>query len=1279
MGAVYRAHDSHSRQRVALKLLLPSSSPESLQRFAREASLLEDLSHPGIVSHVAHGLTEQGQPFMAMEWLEGEDLAQRLARQPLSLAETLSLMRRAAQALAAVHQRGILHRDLKPSNLFLRAGNPEDVVLLDFGLARHVQPSLLLTNSGAVLGTPAYMAPEQASCEGTLTPAVDLFSLGCVFYECLTGKPPFSAPHFAAVLAKILFAQPPPLRTLRPDLPDSLQDLMDRLLAKDVRQRLSDASHLVPLIPEPGALDSDTDRRAPESPKASIPLGAEQQLVSVLLASPPAVTALDSHWTHPDRAVLLNSLRSLVAPYGGRTEPLADGSLVTTLMPKRGTATDQAALAARCALLIKESWPEALVVLTTGRGMLQQHLPVGEAMDRAGQLLSHHTREPDSSRLVVLDETTAGLLGSGFQLSRPRSGTFLLHGEHAGSDASRPLLGRPTPCVGRERELSMLEFCFSSCSEEPVAQALLVTAPAGMGKSRLRHEFLLRVERRSPEALVLMGRGDPMSVGAAGGVLGQALRRVCGILDGESLEVRRAKLGQRLARHVPAAQAQEVIEFLGELCGLPLPDEASPRLRAARSDPRLMSAQVSRALVAFLRAECALHPVLMVIEDLHWSDALTVKHLDEALQELADQPFMVLALARPEVKELFPGLWSRRLQELPLRGLSKKACARLAQEVLGSQLSEATVQRIVEQAAGNALFLEELIRGVAEGRGETAPETVLAMLQARLGRLEPEARQMLLAASFLGRSFWPGAVQSLLGKELSEPMLQHWLQHLVQLEWVERQPSSRFPAQIEYRFRHALVRDAAYELVPGSHKPTGHRLAGLWLEQAGESDPQVLAEHARLGQQPQRAISFYLRAAEQFFDRNDTPSAARCTETALTLGAQGEELRRLRALQATTALWMGDFAKLFATGDEVLAELKPGGVHWCWLANGLYTGHALNNLWEQAARYGRLLLSTRPEPEARLPYLEVLGNGVISNAMRGAPHEASPFLARLIELSAEAPPGSLLEQACTANAQGLFALYFESRLWQVCRWLEESFRGFLKLGLDRSAIGPQVQKAQALSALGDRAGAELELRESLAIARRLEQPMLNLYTEAHLGLFLSNSSEPAHREEALALANGLQVEHIQFYAGMVDTLRARLAIATSDLGEAEHQARKASERLAAFFFYQLTPQVLLSQILLTQGRTSEAREAVTPGARALEAWGDTALPTVSVYLALAEACLAQGDTQEGEAALRKALKCVRSRARDIPDEAARERFLLQVPENARTLELARQRLGEIGV
>src|SRR5262249_49538394 len=160
----------------------------------------------------------------------------------------------------------------------------------------------------------------------------------------------------------------------------------------------------------------------------------------------------------------------------------------------------------------------------------------------------------------------------------------------------------------------------------------------------------------------------------------------------------------------------EVVEFIGEVCGVPFPAEDSERLRAARGDPKLMSALMSFALEIFFKAECTVRPVLLILEDLHWSDALTIKVVGDLLHLLAQKPWMVLALARPEVKERFPDLWASRVQEMPLKALGRKASEQLARQVLGPAASDSLIGRVVEQAAGNALYLEELIRAAAEGK-----------------------------------------------------------------------------------------------------------------------------------------------------------------------------------------------------------------------------------------------------------------------------------------------------------------------------------------------------------------------------------------------------------------------------------------------------------------------------------------------------------------------------------------------------------------------------------
>ncbi|WNG47406.1 protein kinase [Archangium minus] len=1277
MGSIYRAKDSATGQPVALKLLHGATLPGAVYRFNRERALLSELSHPGIVSYVAHGTTERGQPYLVMEWLAGEDLAQRLQRQPLSLSESLSLLRRIGEALAEAHRQGIVHRDIKPANLFLRGGRPEDVVVLDFGLARLAEPSLMgVTGRNTVVGTPGYMSPEQASSQPEILPAADIFSLGCVLYECLTGKPPFAAPHFAAVLAKILYAAPAPLHTLRPGLPAGLQALVDRMLVKDPKRRLPDAATL---LQELAALESEVLRPHVEMDLSSHRMkGGEPKLASVLLVSLHGLT-LEETVNWDQGLALRDSLRTEFFPHGAQVELLADGSLVATLVPEHGTATDQAVLAARFALTFKARWPEAAVVLATGLSILDEQLPVGEPMDRAGRLLRRAERMPSSSS-VVLDDITAGLLGPGFQLTRLDSGTFLLEGELLGADASRPLLGRPTPCVGREQELALLDLTLNACIEAPAAKALLVTAAAGVGKSRLRHEFLRRIERREQQVLLLQGRGEAMSAGASYGLLGQALRRLCRIEEGENLEARRVRLYWRVALRLPDTQAQEAVEFLGELCGIPFPEEHSPRLKAARSDPQLMSAQVGQALVTFLEAECAHQPVLLVLEDLHWSDALTIKLVDEVLRKLAEQPLMVLALAKPEVKELFPGLWSRHLQAVTLSGLSRKAGARLVREVLGQQVPEAVVQRAVEMADGNALFLEELIRMAAEGRGAEAPGTVLAVLQTRLMRMEPGARRVLLAASIFGRTFWSGGVNELLQREFEKELVERHLERLVELEVIEALPDSRFAGMEEYRFRHALVRDAAYALVPDTHRPLGHQLAGAWLEQVGEPEPMELAAHYQRGQRPERAAHFYTRAAEQLFERRDLQAAMRCVEAALACGVSGAPLTRLRALQAVVAFWMNELPMSLAQGSAVLNDLKVGSRLWCWLMGGLLVGNLYHGHLEEVGRLGELLRRTTPEPDAVMAYIQAVHMLQDMHIFSGAREKAEASIERLEEIVAPLLLDDAVVRSHLRLTKGIFFHFFEAKPWEAFTQSELGIRELRELGLEQGKNTIQLNVLQTLfgetlAALGDMAGALAQLREALADARRMEQHIMAAHIHQRLLMLLSGSPDPAHHQEARTMlqeSTGLQ-EANALREGIGHVMLARLVLANGELDEAETHARQACELLTPFRLHLVEARTVLSSILRARAKLAEARQVAELGVQDLERMGNNGVYAVAMHLERVEACFAQGDELAGDAALHEALRCVHARASDIPSPTAREQFLHQVPENARLLELAQQR------
>jgi serine/threonine protein kinase len=253
MGRVYQATDAESGRPMAVKLIRHVRGESALSRFAAEAEILESLDHPAIVAYVGHGTTPDGDHYLAMEWLDGEDLGRRLAAGPLSVADTLTLGRRLASGLVAAHRAGVIHRDLKPSNVVLVGGDVARATLVDFGIARRMgDEGEGLTRTGELLGTPGYMAPEQIRGQRDLDGRVDLFALGCVLYQCLAGKPPFGGEDVMTVLARLLLEDAPRLRAVRSDVPPRVDDLIVRLLSKDGADRPASAEEVLAALDAPG-------------------------------------------------------------------------------------------------------------------------------------------------------------------------------------------------------------------------------------------------------------------------------------------------------------------------------------------------------------------------------------------------------------------------------------------------------------------------------------------------------------------------------------------------------------------------------------------------------------------------------------------------------------------------------------------------------------------------------------------------------------------------------------------------------------------------------------------------------------------------------------------------------------------------------------------------------------------------------------------------------------------------------------------------------------------
>jgi serine/threonine-protein kinase len=244
MGQVFLAEHRHLKRRAALKLLARDlvDRPDLLERFFLEARATSAIAHPGIVQIFDCEIDASGRPYIVMELLEGETLAARLARQgalpPLVVAR---LARSLADALDAAHAKGIVHRDLKPENMFVQHEPPDSIKLVDFGIAKlagDLQAGQVhKTRSGAVMGTPLYMSPEQCRDSAAIDFRTDLYSLGCVLHEMLTGRTPFSRDNFGDLMVAHLTEPPPDARATNPAVPAPLAELTSDLLRKDPAAR----------------------------------------------------------------------------------------------------------------------------------------------------------------------------------------------------------------------------------------------------------------------------------------------------------------------------------------------------------------------------------------------------------------------------------------------------------------------------------------------------------------------------------------------------------------------------------------------------------------------------------------------------------------------------------------------------------------------------------------------------------------------------------------------------------------------------------------------------------------------------------------------------------------------------------------------------------------------------------------------------------------------------------------------------------------------------------
>ena len=860
VGIVYRARDEVTGGTVALKVIaLPGVDAGEEARFRREGRVLAGLRHPGIVEVVAFGQLDDGQPYLVMEWLEGEDIAQRQRRSRLTIGQALLVAADVAEALAAAHAAGIVHRDVKPSNVILvgsAPGGDDDfqVKLVDFGVA--AAGDAKLTRTGAIVGTPAYMAPEQARGDGEVDARADLYALGATLFEMIAGRPPHVGPTPIAILARLVTTHAPRLSEVFGNPPIRLDELLARLLATAPADRPDSATEVAHVLrdiaDEVGAGVSEGTARTFVSSEAPTGTSTTDKSGGTRLVTTIVATRVPKG---AQRARLLTHLRAR-----GADATELGGDAIVCHLGVRKTVGDEAVAALDLGLRLARI--NATVGVATGRTRIDRTRPTGDVVDRAAALARDAARGQ-----VLADTTTTELTRGRYELQLRGDGSAVVGSAMRGKKEG----GGGVPFVGREAELAQIVASFERSVEDETPIVVTVTGAPGMGKTRLRREALSRMASHASSPRVLFARSESFSKSHALGVVADIARGLTGVAKGAPLQEAYDATDVLIATsEVPCShQARELIARLVANEALPVVDDT----RGARDGLWLV---LTDMIVGITRH----HPLVVVLEDIQWADVDSLAWVDHLLARAAGSPVFVLAAARPSFwREDSARFEGRDHVRMELRPLSRKQARSIVTSIMGERAAgdrgEALVDSIAHQSAGLPLFAEELARLAAAGRNASEAPTIEAAMQVHLDALDDFGRDAAAKLAVFGQAGWDVGLQT-----IGVPHAPEVLRELSAAEILIEQAQSRFANTREFAFKHALMREVAYASLGEEQLREYHRRAGQWLAKVGEDDA-IVARHLELGGDGAAGAQYLEKAARRALAAHALAESVALAEKAL--------------------------------------------------------------------------------------------------------------------------------------------------------------------------------------------------------------------------------------------------------------------------------------------------------------------------------------------------------------------------------------------------------------
>ncbi|MEM7251276.1 MAG: TOMM system kinase/cyclase fusion protein [Pseudomonadota bacterium] len=999
-GTVYRALQISTGQRVAIKLLrTDQGNTPSLRRaarFRREMELCARLNHPHVVQLLDSGQVGD-QLYTVFEYIEGDTLASFIRRYgALSSVLATDIMMQVLDGLIAAHAHGIVHRDLKPENIMLiGTGANQSVKVLDFGVGAFVQTGghgshQTLTLTQETIGTPAYAAPEQLRGEAP-GQETDLYPWGLIYLECLTGERVIRSTSLPETLYQHLSDKEIPLPPAVARHP--LGTLLRKALRKARTQRSQDASslrselrslHVANLVMENTARIDEVSNAGPglRRDKLRVTALCTELQVKASGGVEPDLEALQTIATDQ-----LELCREQLSAHGGHAGPILGNCAITYFGFPLATDAD-AVRAARAALALTQRAAERSARLETQQGirldlriglhtgwlLTTGNEPVTGLTDAAATRLALAS---DAGRITVSDDTARRLVQQ-MELEPGPVGARSVHG----TDKAWTLLGELSvelsqrhsdgsaliPIVGRDGELQTLKDDWKA-AESGEGRMVLMYGDPGIGKSRVVEELSRHVVERGGATRV------------AGCLMETQKNALKPILD---MLARQFGLDSALG---PEQATQRLVDNLSQLSvdlpmavpifctwyglGLPVGYAALPH------SPQLQQAYLVSTLAAILASPSNATPNLVVIEDLHWADPITLELLAMLPERLTTTATLLVVTARPEFEWSGPPnhVDRRTLETLPVVSIEAIVSALAG----GVSVHPDVVDLVARRSDGVPLFVQELTREILETNSivrddeyvldvtvlsDVIPASLNELLASRIHRLG-SVKETAEVAAAIGREFERSLLETVLGDDASKVATD--LLALVDADLIYRR--MRVDQEV-YVFRHALIRDAAYDGMLKARREAIHCGIAEELEvrprEIGEQDPGVLAHHWGSGGKLDKAIDYALEAAARALARSNTgetlsfaDSALRWLNEASVSDAADKELAINRVLTPalmSTEGWAGKRVRdTVERSQNLVAQNRKSPHSYTTLCSLVFYHHMASNRAETRALVNRML------------------------------------------------------------------------------------------------------------------------------------------------------------------------------------------------------------------------------------------------------------------------------------------------------------------------------------